>query len=203
MAGSSIENAYNLLKALFSGVLQDFIIAVLIILIGFIIGKILGKLIEKMMNEFEVDRFLRNVGNIRIRLSELVGTMVSFLIYFTAIILALNQLKLTSAVLKWIALAVVVAVIISLALSLKDFLPNVIAGIYLAAKKILEAGDIIKIKEVEGEIKRIGLVETIVEIRSGDSIYIPNVLLIKSEILKIKKTEKSESQHQLVHHFKK
>jgi small conductance mechanosensitive channel len=81
---------------------------------------------------------------------------------------------------------VIVVIILSMLLAIKDFIPNVFAGLFLHRKGFLKKGDNIIVKDVKGKIIYINLVETRVQTKEGDIIYIPNTLLTKSEVRKIK-----------------
>ena len=86
----------NTLDALLSGVFTKIVVAIIILLIGFIIGKILGRLLQKVLHEFETDKALKNVAGINFSIEHLIGALLTYFIYFIAIIMALNQIGLTS-----------------------------------------------------------------------------------------------------------
>ncbi len=101
--------------------------------------------------------------------------------------MALSQLGLTTTVLHMISAAVIVIVIISIFLSIKDFVPNFMAGIFIHRKGFVNEGDKIRVKGVEGRIIHLNLVETRIKTKKGDVIYLPNVLLTRNEVVKLKK----------------
>lgn len=185
-----MANFIEFLKGIFSGVFIDVTISIIIILVGFIIGRIVGKLIQGLFHELELNNILKKATGIKVSFEEIVGRFVSYFIYFIAIIMALNQIGITSAILYIIAGAVMVIVIVSLILAIKDFIPNVIAGFFIHQKRNLKEGDFIKVKKIEGKIIHINLVETRIKTKSNDIIYIPNSLLTKSEV-RVKKKKKS------------
>ncbi|MEM4240432.1 MAG: mechanosensitive ion channel [Candidatus Woesearchaeota archaeon] len=155
--------------------------AVIVLLIGFIIGKVLGKLAQRGLHEVELNRILGKAG-IKFGMEELIGRSIECLIYFIAIVVALDQLGVTAIVLYIVIAAVLVVVVIAFLLSIKDFIPNFIAGIRLSHKKLFNVGDTITAGSVSGKVREIGLLETKLVSRNKDIIHIPNSSLVRQEI---------------------
>ena len=164
---------------------KNILIATVTLLIGFVVGKILGKLVERFLDELDLNKFFRKF-DVRISMSELVGILVTYVIYAIAIASALKQLHLTSTVLSVIQAILLLALVVSILLGLKDFLPNLFAGFFIASSAIIKVGDYIKVNSAEGQVIRRGLVETLIQTKQGDVIYIPNASLIKQEIVKLR-----------------
>ncbi len=177
-------------QTIFSGFGSKVIIALVIILIGFIIGRITGKLIQGILKEIELNKILEKAG-LKISLEEILGHFISYFIYFIAIIMALNQIGVTTMVLNILAGGIILVIIISLLLAFKDFIPNIIAGIFIHQKRYINVGDRIKLNDVQGKIVHINLVETQIQTKDKDIIYIPNSLLTKKSVIKVKKRKKS------------
>jgi len=116
-----------------------------------------------------------------------IGKAIAYFIYFIAIIIALNQIGLTTTILYMISAAVLIIIVISIALGVKDFIPNILAGIHLHRKDIIKEGDKIKVKGTEGKVISVELTETKLKTKKGDIIIIPNSMLVKEEIIKLKK----------------
>ncbi len=186
MVSQTLETAFNYLHNLFSSFYYDILIAVIILLIGFILGKLLSKVIQKVMNSLEVDNITKKATRVEIGLEKAIGTFTKYFIYFIAIIMALNQLNITTTILQMFSAAILIIVIISIILAIKDFVPNTFAGFYLYRNKFIKEGETIRVKGIEGVVKHINLVETKLETREGDLVYIPNSALTKTEIIKVK-----------------
>ncbi len=155
--------------------------AVIVMLIGFIIGKVLGRLCQRGLHEVELNRILSK-AKIKFGMEEFVGRTIEYLVYFVAIIVALDQLGVTAIVL-YIIIAVILAVIaIAFLLSMKDFIPNFIAGVRLSYKKPFAVGDTITAGSVSGKVKEMGLLETKLVSKGGDIIYLPNANFLRQEI---------------------
>ena len=173
-------------EGVFSGFLSKLIIAVVILLVGFIIGKVVGRLVQKVLHELELDTILKKMG-LKITLESASGMIVSVLIYFIAIVMALNQLGLTTVILYIIIGGAILLILVSTILAVKDFIPNLIAGFFVHKKGYFQEGNKIKVKGLEGKIKKISLIETEIETNKKDIIFIPNSLLVKTAVLVRKK----------------
>ncbi len=179
----------NYLANLFSGFLQDIVIAIVIVLAGFILAKILGKLISKILNAFHVDENLKKHAGMKVSVEQIAGLIVTYLVYLVTVVVALNQLHATSFIFNLVAILLIVLVVVAIILGIKDIVPNLIAGMILHKRCFLKEGDHIKMNDIEGKILHVSLFETRIETKSKDHISVPNTLLTKSEVLKYKKKE--------------
>ena len=152
-----------------------------------IIGKIIGRILQKVLHEFQTDKALKNAAGIHFSIEHLMGALLTYFIYFIAIIMALNQMGLTSVILNMLSGAVILLILISIILAIKDFVPNMVAGIFIFQKEIIKKGDIISFDKIKAKVLETTLIETKLESKSKDTIYIPNSALIKKEITKIKR----------------
>ena len=168
-------------RNIFSGIITDMVIALVVLLIGIIIGRILGRLIQGIFEEIEFNTIMEKAG-FRINFGEIIGNLVSYFIYFIAVIMALNQVSITKTVFNVISSAVIIIIILSLVLSFKDYLSNIMSGIFIRQKRIIKIGDRIKFKDIEGKIINTSLVETVIETKDKDIVYIPNSLLTKNSV---------------------
>jgi small-conductance mechanosensitive channel len=185
---SLVSTQIDFLDRIFSGAVSNVVTAGIILLIGFVIGKLVGRLVQRLLHEIELNNLLHNITGLKISLEKFVADFITYFVYFVTVITALNQIGLTTTVLYIISGGVIILVIISIVLGIKDFIPNAIAGIVLYRKGELKVGDSIKTRNIEGKITKIDLVETCVETKSGDTIYIPNSLLTKAELTKLKRS---------------
>lgn len=181
----------NIAYSFASNYLTNLVVAVIIILLGFIMGKIVGRLLQKILSEIELNNIIKKATHIKINLEEIISSFITYFIYFISIVMALSQLGLTTTVLNMISGAVIVVIIISIFLGIKDFVPNLIAGIFIHRKGFVNEGDRIRVKGIEGKIVHINLVETRIKTKKGDLMYVPNTMLTRNEVVKLKKSQKS------------
>jgi len=168
------------------GFLFNLSTAILILLLGFVIGKISGRAISKILHQFELNKILKSAGMKR-SVEGLIGSFTGYLIYFIAIILALNQLKIASIVLYIILITIIIILIISFLLSVKDFIPNLFAGMFIYRHGLIKEGDRINVTNTTGKVVHISLIETQLETSEGDIVFIPNSILTKNKVIKISK----------------
>jgi small conductance mechanosensitive channel len=163
------------------------IITLLILLIGLIAGKIIGKLIEKLLKEIEINKLIKKATTFNIKLDKIIGSIISYFIYFIAIMWALENIGLSSIIINILAGGIIILFIIAIILGIKDFIPNIIAGIFIHFKKIIKENDNIEIDNVKGKVEIVGLIETKLITKTDDVIYIPNSAFIKSQKIKVLK----------------
>lgn len=164
--------------------LSRFAVAFIILLTGLVLGRLLGKLAQKLLTEMEVDKTIKEALHLRLPLTEVIATALTYLIYFIAIVMALDNLGIATQVLNIISIGVMVIIILFIFLGIKDFIPNAISGLFLHRKKFISEGDHIVVDDVEGTVIYLNLVETRIKTESGDTIYIPNSQLTAHKVIK-------------------
>ena|SRR3989344_5390245 len=185
-----IANVYN---SGAEGFLFNIGIAIIILLLGFVVGKIVGRAVTRLLHGMELNNILKSAG-VKNPLEGTLGALVSYLIYFVAIILALNQLNVASLVLYIILITVVVIIVISFLLSVKDFLPNFFAGLFIYRHGAIKEGDLIQVNGTKGKILHISITETQVETDEGDMVFIPNSSLTKNKVIKLAKRKEHKEE---------
>ena len=181
---TSIEpNYFNILR---TGFVLQFLRAFFIFLIGFILGKLSKKLTEKILEELEVNKIFKKIANVSIDIKGGLSNSVSYIIYTISFLTALAQFKIAHVVLYILSGILSLLLLTFIFLSLKDYIPNIIAGIYVHRRNLLEAGKKIEFKNISGEIKKITLSNIQLENENGDIIIVPNKELMNSKI-KLKK----------------
>jgi small-conductance mechanosensitive channel len=175
------------IQDILSKVYSNFAVAVVILLAGLIIGRIAGRFIQKVLEEIELNRLLKKATGIRFSIDEIVSNLVTYFIYFVSIIMALDQIGVATGILKIISIAILIIMVASIILGIRDFFPNILSGIFIAQKRFLNKGDLVRFGDIEGEIIEINIIETRIMTKKGDIIYIPNSILTKNEMVKLKK----------------
>jgi len=160
--------------------------AIIIVLLGVIIGRIVGNLIQRLLHRIHLNQILKESG-VNLPIEQFVNFLIRYIIYFGAIILALQQLGLTATILYIIFISFLAIIIIFIILAVKDFIPNMIAGLFIHYKSLLKKGDFIKINDMSGRVLVVGLVETQLETNKKEVVYLPNSILTNTKIVKLKK----------------
>ncbi len=174
-------------EMILNSVMTKFALAIIILLCGFILGRFVGRLLNKILQEFELNNILKKATGIQISLEEIIGTGVSYFIYFITIIMALETINLAPFILYILSSGVIIIIIISIILSVKDFFPNVVSSIIIHQKGYIKEGDHVKIDDVEGIVNKINLLETTIVTKNNDSIFVPNSRITRSKIIKFHK----------------
>ncbi len=160
-------------------------LAILIFLIGFIIGNILGKLIYNLLKQIEVNNILKNLTGIKLNLDQLISKAISYAIYFLSLVAALEQMGIANTILYLISGTIILFILISFFITIRDFVPNLVAGFYLYSREKIKEGSKIEINNIKGILEHVDLLQIRIKTKSGDTIYIPNSTVIKSK-MKIK-----------------
>lgn len=175
------------LTSLISNNLIKLVGGILIILIGIILSRFISKLIYKLLKKSKVNSFFQKKMGLNLPAEEFMTTVIRYLLYLLSIIYALNQVGVTTFVLKFVLIFIFILIILLILLSLKDIIPNLIAGLFLHQKKLIEVGDQISVKDIKGKVLEITGTETKLETKNKDIIIVPNRVLIKNEVVKEKK----------------
>ena len=178
--------SFDILSSKISDLTLNLVAAIVILLVGLVIGRFLGNLTKKILHELELDRLLKEQTRFKIPLEQFFGSIVKFIAYFAAIIFALNQLGLQTAILNIILAIILIALVIFMIIAVKDFIPNLAAGLFLHQRRNIKAGEKIEVNDIEGEIISITLTETKLRTKNGEIVYIPNSVLTKNVVIKKK-----------------
>jgi len=179
MVLEAITNAVSILSV-------NLIAALVILLLGIVIGRFVGKLIRRVLKEVEINKILKEEAGVKVPLEEVVSSIAKYLIYLIAVIFALDQIGLTTTILNIILGVFLLIIVVFIILAFKDFIPNLMSGLFIHQKRGLKDGDKIKVDGIEGKIEHISIIETRIKTKNGDIIFIPNSMLTKQKVIKKK-----------------
>jgi small-conductance mechanosensitive channel len=178
----SIASLWEIIKP----AITKFIVGVVILLIGVVIAKLAERVLHKLLHELELDAWLRRF-KIKFALEETLAVIVKYALYVGAVIMTLNTVGWTSYVANFLAIIVIFLVIAGMLLSLKDSIPNFFAGISIHRRGFVKEGDIIRVRDIEGEVRTVKLLETRIKTQTGDLVFIPNTFLTQNEVTRFKR----------------
>jgi small-conductance mechanosensitive channel len=167
-------------------VMNKIVVVILILLLGFILGRILGQLIVWGGKGLRLDDQVKKLTHHTLPAVRFLGTASSLLVYIATVVLVLDQLHVVPYVLYMIVGAVALVVLLSLILTIKDFFPNILAGISLKRKGFLQVGDKLFMDSLEGVVVKVTLLQTEVLLKNKDVVVVPNSVLVKKQ-LKLRK----------------
>ncbi len=144
-----------------------FIIAILIIVVGFIMADFMGNVFEEAGRRFFADEAVSVIS----------GTVVKCAVALASIVMALGLVGLDAMALNIILAILLTAAVAILVLAIKDTLADFTAGLYL--KKTLNPGEFIKVNGHKGLVERVNAIS--VTLRDGEKrIVLPNSFLVKT-----------------------
>ena len=157
--------------------------AITILLIGLILGRFFSNLVKKILKEVELNNIIKKEFKLDWPIEQFLVSFIRYLVYFVALVIALNQIGLAKIILYVILGGVLLFIVVFMILAIKDFIPNVVSGFLIQHRKLLKKGDKIKVKDIEGKVVDITLTE--IQIKSGNEIIVvPNSVLSKEIIWK-------------------
>lgn len=156
---------------------QNILAVIITLILGLVIARVLGKLVKLILKELDVDKMLRKTG-VEISIENLISEFSIYLTYFFTVFIILDQLNITKTFLNVILFFFLIVIAVSLILSLKDFLPKLIAGKKL--KKQVKEKQTITFNGMKGKIIKIGFTETKIETRPSEFLKVPNNYLLNS-----------------------
>ncbi len=164
-----------------STIATNSIAAIVILLLGFILAKVAGRFVQKLLHEAELDKILRKAGA-KVGFEEALAHAAEYVIYFITVVVALNQLGITTTVLYFLAGALVIVLVLSVFLGIKDFIPNFMAGLAIYKRELFKEGKTISVNGITGKVVKLSLLETRIKTAKKDIISLPNSLIIKSKV---------------------
>ena len=155
-------------------------VGIVILLAGFGIGILVKKLVQRLLKEVELNRIMARVG-VTYDLETWVSSILMYLIYLVTIIIFLDHFNIGSIVLYVLLGAVLMLLILTFLVGLKDVIPNFIGWLYIQKKGNIKEGHKIEVKEISGIVEKIGYLETEIKTDNHDILYVPNSLFLKSK----------------------
>jgi small-conductance mechanosensitive channel len=180
---TALSGIISSVHAVFSSLLNRMIFAAVVLLVGFVAGRLLGNFVRYTLREMGLDNILRSTG-IKMSLEKILGAIVTYATYFIALVMALDMLGLDTIVLNVLAGAVILALVISALLAVRDFIPNLFAGLVMRRKNMVREGDNVEISDIRAKVLKTDLMEVKLQTDKGDTIFFPNSLFIKKKLVR-------------------
>jgi len=171
-----VGEVVNTAQSYFSLIIEG----IVIVLIGFGIGILAKKFLLRILKELNLNKIMNKVG-VRYDLEEIVSSIVSYVIYLFTIVIFLDKLGIKSIVLYLLVGAILMLIILTFLVGLKDVIPNFVAWLILQKKEKIKEGRYVRVKNISGRIEKVGFLETIIKTENGDVLYVPNSLFLKSK----------------------
>jgi small-conductance mechanosensitive channel len=176
-SGDTVRTVISLLDPFFSKI----VIGSIVLLFGFILGKLFKRLAHKILLELEIDRLFVALFNTRVRFALFLSSFAGVVIYVTTIIMVLDILGLGSFILHILTGGVLVLMVALAVLTVKDFMPNVLASFAIHNKENVNVGTSLEFEGIKGKVTDMNLTDVQVTMSNGDIIHVPNTLFIKKQ----------------------
>lgn len=184
MQSELLDRTAYFFTEIYSKLIIKLLVAIIIIFIGFILGKVVGRLILKLLSEISINSFFKKATGINTRVDLIISKGITYIIDFFVIIIALDAIAFTPTLIYILSGALLITIMLSIIVGIKDFIPNIIAGIFLYRRNVIRHGDKIEISGHRGKVEKITLMETIIKKTNGDFLYIPNSAVTKNLMVK-------------------
>ncbi len=155
----------------------------IVIAIGIIFTKIFTDGFLHFLKKEEIRSLISRMGY-EDPIIEMVVLVLKYIMYFVTFIIALAQFGFALTVLNTIIILTALFIVVLIFFSLKDFIPNASAGLYLNTVKSIRKGDLLKIGNYSGKVVEMDLVSITLEDKNGRLTIIPNSNVIKKEIIR-------------------
>ncbi len=148
------------------------VVAIAILLIGFSAGLLAKKILQKVLREVEFNKIMALAG-INYNLERWLSSLAAYVIYVITVILFLDYLNIRRVALYSFIGAVIILIVLSLLVTLKDVIPNLQGWQKIRRWK---TGRRVAVQNMAGKIERIGYLQTRIKTPRGDILYVPNAL---------------------------
>jgi len=190
---SVLQDAFVLLKEVVLKIVNRFIIAAVILLTGFIMGRIAFNLSKRILSEIKLDILVRSYTGIKLSMEETISNIIKYSIYFVALLFSVSQLGIENLTFNVIATGVLILIIISVILAVRDFFPNLLAGLFIRSKRDFKPGNLVRTENAMGRLVSVDLVETKIEVKSGEFLYLPNSFVLRGIVRVKRRREKKDN----------
>jgi len=168
----------------FYGYLPNLFSLILLIVLSVIVINFIDNAILVILRNTGVTDYLRENNQLAVVTG--VKYLVSFLLYLLAILAILGIYGINIEVLAQLFTAIIIAIVAVAAalifIALKDIASNMGGNIFVTFSSEFKIGKYIRIDGEEGEIKKLGKTSITLTSTKGETVLIPNKLLLKSKI---------------------
>lgn len=157
--------------------------AVLTLGIGFMLGRFASGFFVDVLKGEKMQKLLKPRGYGKLEV-DLMAAMLKYFIYVLVFLVVIMQFGVGETVVQIIAVVFILVLFLIMAYSLKEFIPNVAAGLYINRNEIFEVGEVVQIDEFKGEVIKKGVLSTIILTEDKKVVIIPNSIVARRKIIK-------------------
>ena len=155
----------------FFAYLPNILAAVIVLLLGNTVGQFAGRAVEQAAGDSGID------------FAAVLGRMVTALVIFVVVVMAISQLDIDTLLVQRIAIVLLAGFALSFSLTFglgtRDITRNMVAGFY--AKRLFTPGDEIEVDGERGVLRAITPMQTVIEKDDG-IVAIPNDVFLQDKV---------------------
>ena len=170
-----------------SGNLSRFVVAGVILLLGFLAARLVKNILVKILKETNTNKVWNKGFGLKIPMEQLIPRIFYYSVIIASFIIAFNQIGLNKAMLYLIIALAFIVLMSLIALIFKELMINIFASIFTSQKKIIKKGDDIEINKIVGNVIEISLMEIKLKTIDNEMVHVPMSLLLKEKIKKLNK----------------
>ena len=155
----------------------NFVSAFFTLIFGWCLGAIFSNLLRKVLKEAGLDRVFERHLKMKLKLEKRLPAVVKYAFAAGGLVAALTHLGIPLVYLYWALGGIALATLAFIAVSFKDWIPNMLAWHTVVKAERIKVGDTLEVKGVKGRVMEVNLIETKIETAEGENIYVPNVIL--------------------------
>ncbi len=148
----------------------------IIAVVGLILIKIFDRLARRTLDKSKINSSMHKFI--------LTLNKITLLIILTVVILQTAGIEMTAIV------AVISVAGLAVSLAVQDSLANVAGGIIILFTKPFEADDFVKIDDIEGNVRQIGIINTKISTLDNKAVFIPNSLIAAGKVINYSRDKK-------------
>jgi len=167
------------------------VLAVLTLIFGLLFARFFTSFLSDLFKTEKLKKFLEkwNINEPEIDF----GMMITrYFLYALTCLLAIAQFTFGMALMQLFAIVFIIVLFLIILYSMREFIPNTAAGLYIKRNDILKEGDKVFVDGFKGEVKTIDLISTTIETEDKRIVIIPNSIVTRRKIIKSGDVEKKE-----------
>lgn len=167
------------------------VLAILTLIFGLLFARFFTSFLSDLLKTDRVKRLLEkwDINEPEIDF----GTMlIRYFLYALTCLLAIAQFTFGMAFIQLFAVIFIFVLFLIIVYSMREFIPNTAAGLYIRRNNILKEGDNLFVDGFKGEVMNIDLLSTTIETEDHRIVIIPNSIVTRRKIIKSGDVEKKE-----------
>lgn len=146
----------------------DIIIALAVLIIGIILIKIAAKIIIKLLAKTKMPKASY----------KFIVRVIKFVLYLLLLLVVCQMIGIPTTAF----VAISTAASLAISLSLQDSISNLANGVVIISTQPFKEGDYISVNGIEGTVKEIRMLHTIVTTIDNKQVSIPNSIIVQNEL---------------------